>query len=126
MSKSSKSKVIVLTVLTGDLTIAEVAQRYEVSRRWVHILLARYRQGGLQALEPISKAPRSNSRCISDLVRKEIVRLRIELGAQGLDNGSRDDCLAFGTGAVGSARCLHHLAHPCPVRFGHTPTKEET
>ena len=26
--------------------------RYEVSRRWVHILLARYAAGGLQALEP--------------------------------------------------------------------------
>ena len=88
MSTSSKSKVIVLTALAGDLTITEVAQRYEVSRRWVHILLARYRQGGLHALEPKSKAPLTNSRGISDLVRDEIVRLRIELGQQGLDNGA--------------------------------------
>ena len=88
MSTSSKSKVIVLTALAGDLTITEVAMRYGVSRRWVHILLARYAAGGLHALEPLSKAPRSNSRGISDQVREEIVRLRVSLGQQGLDNGA--------------------------------------
>lgn len=124
MSTSSKSRVIVLTALAGDLTVTEVAQRYGVSRRWVHILLARYREGGLHALEPKSRAPLNNSGRISDLVRGEIARLRTELGRQGLDNGA--DTIAWHLAEAGLAvparssiwRVLHerNLVTPQPKK----------
>ena len=66
MSKSSKSKVIVLTLLHERVSVADVARRYGVSRQWVYVLLDRYTTGGLQALEPGSRQPLSNSRKISD------------------------------------------------------------
>jgi transposase InsO family protein len=88
MSQSSKSKVIVLTALQEGVSVGAVAKRFGVSRRWVHILLARYRQGGLEALESRSTAPKSHPHAMSDEVRQEIIRLRSELGRQGLDNGA--------------------------------------
>jgi transposase InsO family protein len=88
MSQSSKSKVIVLTALQEGVSVGAVAKRFGVSRRWVHILLARYRQGGLDALEAKSTAPKSHPHAMSDEVRTAIVRLRSELGRQGLDNGA--------------------------------------
>jgi transposase InsO family protein len=88
MSQSSKSKVIVLTALQEGVSVGAVAKRFGVSRRWVHILLARYRQGGLEALESRSTAPKSHPHATSDEVRQEIIRLRSELGKQGLDNGA--------------------------------------
>jgi len=88
MSTSSKSKVIVLTALQEGVLAGAVAKRFGVSRRWVNILLARYRQGGLEALEAKSTAPKTHPHAIDDEVRQEIIRLRIELGKQGLDNGA--------------------------------------
>ena len=88
MSTSSKSKVIVLTALQEGVLASAVAKRFDVSRRWVNILLARYRQGGLEALEAKSTAPKTHPHAIDDEVRQEIIRLRIELGKQGLDNGA--------------------------------------
>ncbi len=88
MSKSSKSKVIVLTLLHEGVSVADVARRYGVSRQWVYVLRDRYTAGGLQALEPGSRQPLSNSRRISDQIRAQILCLRVELGRQGLDNGA--------------------------------------
>ena len=88
MSQSSKSKVIVLTALQEGFSIGAVAKRFGVSRRWVHILLARYHQGGMQALEAKSTAPKTHPHAIGDEVRSEIIRLRRELARQGLDNGA--------------------------------------
>jgi hypothetical protein len=48
----------------------------------------RYRQGGLDALEAHSTAPRSHPHAIGEEVRQEIIRLRIQLAKQGLDNGA--------------------------------------
>jgi transposase InsO family protein len=88
MSQSSKSKVIVLTALQEGVSVGAVAKRFGVSRRWVHVLLARYRQGGIDALEAKSTAPKSHPHAIGDEVRQQIIRLRTELGKQGLDNGA--------------------------------------
>ncbi len=88
MSTSSKSKVIVLTALQEGVSIGAVAKRFGISRRWVHILLARYRQGGLEALEAKSTTPKTHPHAIDDEVRQEILRLRVELARQGLDNGA--------------------------------------
>jgi len=59
MSKSSKSKVIVLTALQEGISMSAVDKRFGISRRWVHILLARYRKDGLDALAAKSITPKT-------------------------------------------------------------------
>ena len=85
---NSKSQVIVLSLLHEGLTPTEVALRFGVSRRYVHYLLVRYRQGGLESLEPRSRRPKSNPRALTKDLRDEIIRLRAHLLAQGLDAGA--------------------------------------
>ncbi len=50
-------------------------------------LLRRYRDGGLEALEPRSRRPRSSPGRTPEPVRERIVALRTELTARGLDAG---------------------------------------
>lgn len=83
----SKPRVIVLSVVQQGLTVTEAAARFGVSRQWVHVLLARYRQAGLDAVEPRSHRPRSNPRQTPRQVAERIVALRHELTGQGLDAG---------------------------------------
>jgi len=85
---NSLSQVIVLSVLHDGLTPSQAAQRFGVSRQWIYQLLARYKAGGLEALEPRSRRPRSNPRALSDELRGEIIRLRTDLLTQGLDAGA--------------------------------------
>jgi transposase InsO family protein len=83
----SKPRVIVLSVVQQGLTPSEVAARFGVSRQWVHVLLARYRAGGLDAVEPRSHRPRSNPRQTPPELAGRIVTIRRELTGQGLDAG---------------------------------------
>lgn len=85
---NSKSQVIILTLLHEHLTPTQAAAVFEVSRQWIYQLLARYKAGGLQALEPISRRPHSNPRALSNELRQEIIILRRELLLQGLDAGA--------------------------------------
>jgi transposase InsO family protein len=85
---NSKSQVIVLTLIHERLTPTQAAQRFGVSRQWVHRLLLRYKAGGLEALEAGSRAPHSNSRALNEAMRLRICSLRKELGAKGLDAGA--------------------------------------
>lgn len=85
---NSKSQVIVLSVLHDGLTPTAAALRFGMSRRHVHRLLARYKTGGLDALEPASRRPKSNPRSLTRELRSEIIALRTHLLAQGLDAGS--------------------------------------
>ena len=66
MSKSFKSKVIVLTLLHKGVGVTEVARRYGVSRQWVYVLLDRYTAAGLEVLEPGSRQPLGNSSSLDD------------------------------------------------------------
>ena len=56
MSQSSRpnslSQVIVLSLLHDGLTPTQASLRFGVSRQWIYQLLARYKVGGLEALEP--------------------------------------------------------------------------
>ena len=54
----------------------------------VRYLLTRNKAGGLEALEPRSRRPRSNPRALSPELRTEIIKLRTELLAKGLDVGA--------------------------------------
>jgi len=85
---NSLSQVIILSVLHDGLTPTQAAQRFGMNRRQIHRLLARYRQGGLDALEPRSRRPKSNPRALSQELRNEVIRLRHHLLAQGLDAGA--------------------------------------
>lgn len=83
----SKAKVIVLSVVHQGLTKAEAARRYNMSWQWVHTLVTRYEQGGMDALEPRSRRPASNPRSTPPATRQRIIELRKQLDADGLDAG---------------------------------------
>lgn len=85
---NSQSQVIVLSILHDGLTPTQAALRFGVGRTWIYQLLARYSAGGLEALEPRSRRPKTNPRALSVEKRNQIVALRKGLLSQGLDAGA--------------------------------------
>jgi transposase InsO family protein len=83
----SRSRVAVLRVVSKELTVGESAAEYGFSRRQLFRLLARYRAGGLEALEPRSRAPKSNPARTEPEVCERVIELRRRLTADGLDAG---------------------------------------
>ena len=83
----SLSRVAVLQVVSEQLSVTEAAAEYGLSRRHLHRLLARYRSGGLEALEPRSRRPASNPKTTPEPVRERIIALRLKLSADGCDAG---------------------------------------
>lgn len=83
----SKARVVVLEIVSRHLSVTAAARTYGLSRQHIYRLLARYRAGGLESLEPRSRRPASNPRATSDEVITAVVLLREELVAQGLDAG---------------------------------------
>ena len=83
----SKHRVAVLKVVSSQQSVTAAAAEYGMSRGHLHRLLRRYRDGGLDALEPRSRRPHANPHRTSDVLRARIVALRIELTARGLDAG---------------------------------------
>jgi len=98
----SKARVAVLHVISGQLTVSAAAKTQGFSRQHLHRLLKRYREGGLQAVDPRSRRPTSNPRAVSHDVIVAIVRLRENLVDQGLEPG-RSPCSGTYTKAV--CRC---------------------
>jgi transposase InsO family protein len=76
-----------LKVTTGELSVTQAAAQYGYSRRQLHRLLARYRQDGLEAVEPRSRRPGSNPAATPAAVRERIIELRLQLSKDGLDAG---------------------------------------
>jgi transposase InsO family protein len=83
----SKARVAVLKVITKQLSVTQAAEDHGYSRRHLQRLLARYREGGLDAVDPRSRRPRSNPHATPDAVRDRIIELRLQLTADGLDAG---------------------------------------
>jgi transposase InsO family protein len=83
----SKARVVVLEVVSGNLSVTAAARAYGISRQHIYRLLDRYRQGGLEAVDPRSRRPASNPRAVSDEVITAIVLLREKLTSEGLDAG---------------------------------------
>src|ERR1700691_1972257 len=83
----SRAHVAVLKICSGELSVTESAAESGFPRRHLHRLLAAYRAGGLEALEPRSRAPRSSPHASPELVRVRVVQLRGQLVADGLDAG---------------------------------------
>ena len=83
----SRARVAVLQVDSGQLSVTAAAAEYGFSRRHLHRLLARYREGGLDALEPRSRRPRTTPIATPQDVRERVLELRQRLRADGLDAG---------------------------------------
>jgi transposase InsO family protein len=83
----SRARVAVLQVVSDQLSVTAAAAEYGFSRRHLHRLLARYRAGGLDAVEPRSRRPNGSSRATPPEVRQRVLELRLQLTADGLDAG---------------------------------------
>ncbi|WP_431800390.1 IS481 family transposase [Microbacterium kunmingense] len=84
---SFKHRVVVLKIVAGELSVSAAAAEYGVSRQYLHKLLARYRDEGLDGLDARSRAPKSSPHAVTDRVRERIVQLRQALAAAGADAG---------------------------------------
>ena len=83
----SRARVAVLQIVSKQLSVTAAAAEYGISRRHLHRLLGRYQEGGLDALQPRSRRPLSNSAATPPAIRERVVELRSRLTADGLDAG---------------------------------------
>jgi transposase InsO family protein len=83
----SRARVAVLKAVSGQLSVTAAAAECGFSRRHLHRLLVRYREGGVDALEPRSRAPRTNPARTSPEICRRVIELRARLTADGLDAG---------------------------------------
>ena len=83
----SQARVAVLQVVSKQLSVTAAAAEYGISRRHLHRLLLRYREGGLDALQPRSRRPKSTPIATTEAVRARAIELRVRLTADGLDAG---------------------------------------
>ncbi len=83
----SLARVAVLQVVSKQLSVTAAAAEYGFSRRHLRRLLARYREGGLDALEPRSRRPKTTPIATPEDVRGRVIEPRGQLTANGLDAG---------------------------------------
>jgi transposase InsO family protein len=83
----SRARVAVLQIVSKQLTVTAAAAEYGFSRRHLHRLLVRYREGGLEALEPRSRRPKTTPIATPEAVRQRVIELRAQLTADGSDAG---------------------------------------
>ena len=84
----AKARYLVEAHLLEGRSVSELAAAHGVHRSWIYKLLARYREGGYEALEPRSRAPRSSPNATPEDVVRAVVSLREQLLAQGHDGGA--------------------------------------
>jgi transposase InsO family protein len=75
-------------VLEGR-AVSELAAAHGVHRSWIYKLLARYRQGGLDALEPRSRRPHSCKHQTPQEIVHAVIELRNQLAGEGHDCGAQ-------------------------------------
>jgi transposase InsO family protein len=85
----AKARYLVEAHLVEGRSVSELAAAHGVHRSWIYKLLARYREGGYEALEPRSRAPRRSPHRTPDQVVQAIVSLREQLLSQGHDGGAQ-------------------------------------
>jgi len=83
------ARYVVDAVVIEGRGVREVARAHGVSKSWVSVLVARYREGGYEALAPRSRRPHTSPGRTPRATEEAIVALRKELGELGLDNGPR-------------------------------------
>jgi transposase InsO family protein len=84
----AKARYLVEAHLVEGRSVSELAKAHGVHRSWIYKLLARYREGGYEALEPRSRAPRRNPNRTPEEVVRAVVSLREQLLSQGHDCGA--------------------------------------
>ena len=99
-----KARYLVKAHLEEGRSVGELSAMHEVHRSWIYKLLARYKQGGYEALAPRSRRPRSCPHRASDEIEQAIVELRTKLDADGHDCGA------------------HTIAHHLAKQFDHVPS----
>jgi transposase InsO family protein len=80
-------RYVVDAVLIEKRSPTDVATAHGISRSWLYRLIARFRRGGYEALEPRSRRPRSSPRAAGTEVVATILELRHELLTAGHDAG---------------------------------------
>ena len=83
----SKRRLVITAVLAGR-SQSEVARTYGVSQGWISRLMARYRDDGVAAFEPLSRAPKTNPGATEAATVQLVVDLRTKLAYAGLDAGA--------------------------------------
>jgi transposase InsO family protein len=83
-----KARYLVEAHVLEGRSVSELAAAHGVHRSWIYKLVARYRAGGVEALEPRSRRPRSCKHETPREVVEAIVALRGELEAEGHDAGA--------------------------------------
>jgi transposase InsO family protein len=83
-----KARYLVEAHVLEGRSVGELAAAHGVHRSWIYKLLARFREGGYDALEPRSRRPRSCRQQTPERTVRAIVELRGELEAQGHDAGA--------------------------------------
>jgi len=99
-----RERYVVEAVILEGRSRREVARSAGISKAWVDKLVARYLEGGLEALTPRSRRPRSCPHAAPPDVQAAVLELRHQLAADGHDAGP------------------HTLAHHLRLRSGHTPS----
>lgn len=104
-------RFLVEAVVVSGASPTELARAHGISRSWLFKLLARYRQGGYEAVEPRSRRPNSSpTRTPTELVEL-ILQLRAELVDAGLDAGAQSilNYLLMRTGAAPSKATIWRI-----------------
>lgn len=82
------ARYVVDAVVLEGRSMREVARAHGVSKSWVSVLVARYRDGGYPALEARSRRPHRMPTRTPDVVEDEIIELRKQLVEEGFDAGA--------------------------------------
>ena len=85
---SALARYIVDAVVLERRSPTELARDHGITRRWIHKLVKRFKEGGYASLEPRSRRPRSCRHQVETKVQELIVKLRGELTAAGHDAGA--------------------------------------
>jgi transposase len=84
----TQAQLVITAVVVEGRSKSEVAREYEVSRRWVQQLVARYQAEGQAAYQPRSRRPRSNPHRTAAAVEEAIIEQRKKLLDAGWDAGA--------------------------------------
>ena len=76
-----------IAVGSPGLNVAQFCREQGISRQSFYVWRRRFQAGGLDGLEPRSRAPRSSPRRVPAEMEEAIVALRKELSEAGLDAG---------------------------------------
>src|SRR4029077_9468784 len=84
---SALGRYIVDAVVLERRSPTDLARDHGISRRWIHKLVKRFKEGGYASLTPRSRRPHSCSHQTSSDVQAQVLRLRQELVAGAHDAG---------------------------------------